>query len=93
MPHGFFPTQTAVESLTIGEDGDGNPRSRKRSPVNFDRCRMHQMTVVIIAPTRMEAVAALRPCGVEPGICAASILATSCGATVPRFQRVYGVGR
>ena len=90
VPHGFLPTQTAVESLTIGEGRDGNPRSRKGSPVNFDRCRMHQMTVLIIAPTRMEAVAALCPRGVEPGICAASILATSCGATVPRFSGCTG---
>ena len=51
---------------------------------------MDQITVLIIAPTRMEAVAALCPRGVEPGICAASILATSCGATVPRFSGCTG---
>ena len=51
VPRGFLPTQTAVESLTIGVGVDGSPTARKGAPVNFDRCRINQVTVLSIVPT------------------------------------------
>ena len=64
VPHGFLPTQTAVEFLIIGVGGDGNPTSRKGSPVNFGKRRINKVTVLITAPTQMEAVVTLCPRGV-----------------------------
>src|SRR5215469_6322765 len=40
---------TAAHSFAIGVGGDGNPTSRKGSPVNFDRCRLSEVTVLTIA--------------------------------------------
>jgi hypothetical protein len=61
VPRGWCSqAQTAVEPL---HDAGIVSAHRKVSPVIFDRFRMHQMTVLIIAPTQMEAVAAFARAG------------------------------
>ena len=51
-PHGFLPTQTAVESLTIGVGRDGNPRPEKGSPITFDRWAPESSSVTVDSSRR-----------------------------------------